>query len=437
MEPRRGVVSFVGLGPGDTRLWAERTTQRLAEADAIVDDEQASVARLVELARQGQRVVRTVAGDPLESARCVAEALQVASAGVEIELVPAVGASAAAGAFAGVVARAVLTPAVEVGSVVAGMPGDAPVTLVTSPSLPSQHVEVTTAARAPELARALGSTRVLVAFGAPDDALRWFERRPLFGKRVLITRAREQAGRAAALLRDEGADVVIVPTIEIEPPGDPAPLARALRDLRAGAYGWVAFTSANGVEQTWKALVASGADARAFGSVRLAAIGPATARALEAHGLRADLVAKEFRGESLADEMLGALRASGGTPRVLLARAAKAREVVPEALRAAGYGVDVVAAYETHAPPRETVERLAREIERGKIDAVTFTSSSTVDNFCDLLGPRAVELLGGLRVAAIGPVTRDTAVGRGVRVDVVASEYTVPGLVQALVKSYA
>jgi uroporphyrinogen III methyltransferase/synthase len=436
MGPRPGLVSFVGLGPGDTKLWAERASQRLGEADAVIDDEQASVARMVELARQGQRVVRTVAGDPLESARCVAEALQVASAGVEIELVPAVGASAAAGAFAGVVARAVLTPASDVGATLAGVADDAPVTLVTSPSLPSQRVQVTTAAGAARLARPLGASRVLVAFGVPDDALRWFERRPLFAKRVLVTRARDQAGRAAGLLRDQGADVVVVPTIEIRPPGDPARLVQALGDLRSGAYGWVAFTSANGVEQTWKALVACGGDARAFGSAKLAAIGPATAQALEGHGLQADLVAKEFRGESLAEQMLAAFRDAPAPPRVLVARAAKAREVLPEALRGAGCAVDVVAAYETKAPPRETVDALAREIEQGWLDAATFTSSSTIDNFCDLLGPRSVELLSRVRVAVIGPVTRDTALTRGVRVDVVAQEYTVPGLVQALAESY-
>jgi uroporphyrinogen III methyltransferase / synthase len=147
-------------------------------------------------------------------------------------------------------------------------------------------------------------------------------------------------------------------------------------------------------------------------------------------------VAKEFRGESLAEEMLAAVGSAPSAPRVLLARAAKARDVIPEALRAAGCSVDVVAAYETHAPPGETVETLAREIEQGGLDAATFTSSSTVENFCDLLGPRSIGLLSRLRVAVIGPVTSETARARGVRVDVTANEYTVPGLVRALAQSY-
>jgi uroporphyrinogen III methyltransferase/synthase len=432
----RGVVSFVGLGPGDAKLWAERAGIRLSSADAVIDDEQAPVARMIELARQGKRVVRTVVGDPFESPRCVAEALRVASAGVDIEVVPAISAAGAAGAFAGVVGRAVLVSANEVASALAGTAGDTPVTLVSDPSLPSQRVLVTTAAGAADWAQPHGRARVLVAFGVPHEGLRWFEHRPLFGRRVLLTRAREQSASAAALLRDQGADVVVVPTIEIRDPVDPEPLARALADLRAGAYAWAAFTSANGVEQTWKALVALGGDARAFGPCKIAAIGPATARALESRGLRADVIAKEFVGESLAREILAALRDGPIAARVLLARAAKARDVVPEALRSAGCRVDVVAAYETHPAPREAIEALAGEIEQGRLDVATFTSSSTVENFCDLLGPRAVELLKRVRVATIGPVTTETARVRGVRVDVVAREYTVPGLIQALAESY-
>jgi uroporphyrinogen III methyltransferase/synthase len=155
--------------------------------------------------------------------------------------------------------------------------------------------------------------------------------------------------------------------------------------------------------------------------------------------LRADIVAKEFRGEDLAKEILAHFGAPDGTSpvRVLLARAARARDVLPDALRVAGCAVDVVAAYETHPPPPETVERLAHELEQGRLDAVTFTSSSTLENLCDMLGARAVELLRRTRVASIGPVTTETARARGVRVDVTAREYTVPGLVQALVESYA
>ena len=247
-------------------------------------------------------------------------------------------------------------------------------------------------------------------------------------------RAREQAGGTAAQLREEGAEPVVVPTIEMGPPSDPGPLARAVEELAAGRYDWVAFTSANGVLRTWEALAASGRDARAFGRARLAVIGPATASALEKYGLRADLVAKEFRGEGLAEDMVRVL-AGAGRSRVLLARAARARAVLPMALREAGCEVDVVTAYETHPPAPATLESLVRDLETRRIDAVAFTSSSTVDHLCDLLGARAASLLEHARIACIGPVTADTARSRGLRVDVVAAEYTVSGLVHALAET--
>jgi uroporphyrinogen III methyltransferase/synthase len=265
------------------------------------------------------------------------------------------------------------------------------------------------------------------------------ERRPLFGKRVLVTRAREQASRAASLLGEFGAEAVVVPTIEVRPPEDPAPLARALVDLRAGAYGWVAFTSANGVEYALKALALSGHSRRSFGSVRVAAIGPATAQALEAHGIHADVIARESRGEGLAGEMIAAMHPDafqGPSRRVLLARAAQARDALPDALRAAGCQVDIVAAYETYPVRGPALDALVRDLEIGRLDAVLFTSSSTVDSLCDALGPRAPERLARLRVASIGPVTTGTAEARGLRVDVTAAKYTLRGLVQALAESY-
>jgi uroporphyrinogen III methyltransferase/synthase len=258
---------------------------------------------------------------------------------------------------------------------------------------------------------------------------------PLSGKRVLVTRAGEQAGSAAALLREQGAEAVVVPTIVIVPPADPAPLARAIERLRARAYAWVAFTSTNGVERTWQALEAAGGDAGAFAGTRLGAVGPATAQALAAHGLRADVVAEESRAEGLAEAMLTAIKGEGG--RVLLARAARGRDVLPDALRAAGCTVDVVAAYETRPVTGAAVEALAVELGAGRLDAVTFTSSSTVENLCDALGARAAALLGRARLASIGPVTSDTARSRGLRVDVEAEETTIAGLIRALADSYA
>jgi uroporphyrinogen III methyltransferase/synthase len=295
---------------------------------------------------------------------------------------------------------------------------------------------------ASEVRAVFGDAPAIAAVEGSSQARAWMSARALFGKRVLLARAREQASETAELVRSRGAEPVLVPTIEIGPPSDPASLRRALSDVRAGRYGWVAFTSANGVERTWAELEAEGGDARSLSVVRIAAIGPATARALAGHGLRADVVAREFRGEGLAAAMLEAMglgpSSEGGppAPRVLLARAARARDVLPEALRDAGCVVDVVAAYETRPPPVEVRDSLARELEGGRIDAVAFTSSSTVENLCDLLGDRAPSLLAPLRIAAIGPITRDTAVARGLRVDVVPAEYTVPALVSALAESY-
>jgi uroporphyrinogen III methyltransferase/synthase len=432
-----GLVSFVNLGPGDPKLRTERARERLATADVVVDEDEVRIETLFELASRGKRVVRAVRGDVLGSSHVVAEAVALAHAGIPIEVVPGVAAAAAAAAFAGVLGRAVYVRASDVGDAVRAEAPDAQITIVSGPSLPSQRVVVTRAASAADAARPFGDARLLVAFGAPEPALRWFERRPLFGRRVLVTRAREQAGGTAELLRELGADPWVVPTIELRAPADPEPLERALRVLRSGGYDCVAFTSANGVERTWQALLASGADARAFGGARLAAIGPATARALESCGLRADVVAAEFRGEGLASSILEAVGGSAAPLRVLLARAARARDVLPEALRAAGHRVDVAAAYETHPASADALAEIAAELEHGRVDAVLFTSSSTVENLSDGLGGRAADLLGRARVASIGPVTTATAVSRGIRVDVTADSYTVPGLLEALAASYA
>ena len=451
-----GVVCFVGAGPGDPALRTERGARRIADADTVVADG-VSIERLIELAREGKRVVRLVPGDPLEAIAVIEQARALVAAKVAIEVVPGIGARSTAAAFAGVIGSAAMVSGVSgvssAGAIegLAGLPPGTMVTVVFGAAGPSQRVVTGPVEQVPALARGLAGEDqgrpLLLAVGVPDDALRWAERRPLFGRRILVTRAREQADSTAALLREAGADPVVVPTIELRPPADGAPLAEALTALRAGAYDWVAFTSPNGVDRTWEALAAAGADTRAFGAARVAAIGPSTARAVERHGLRPDVVAKEFRGERLAEAMLSAMRAetgraggggraTGASPRVLLPRAARARDVLPEALREAGCAVDVVAAYETHPPAAGLVDRLARELGEGRLDAATFTSSSTVDNFCDLLGPRAAELLAATRVASIGPITTASAVGRGLRVDVTAREYTVPGLIEALIESY-
>jgi uroporphyrinogen III methyltransferase/synthase len=262
--------------------------------------------------------------------------------------------------------------------------------------------------------------------------LRWFDARPLFGKRVLVTRAAAQAAPTARALRLRGAEPVLLPTIETVAPPDPARVERAVREL--GGYDVVAFTSDNAVERFFAVIEAAGRDARAFAGTRLAVVGPGTAAALSARGVRADIVARELRGEGLAEAILAdpVLRAAQGPRRLLLPRALVAREVLPEALRAQGFEVDVVPVYETRPAPAARRDELLALLARGAIDAVTLTSSSTADNLCDLLGDRAAALLASTVVASIGPITSNTARARGLHVDVDAAEHTMAGLLDAL-----
>ncbi|MFQ5694705.1 MAG: uroporphyrinogen-III synthase [Terriglobia bacterium] len=244
----------------------------------------------------------------------------------------------------------------------------------------------------------------------------------------MITRRRQQAGGLRRALEKKGATVLALPTITLGPPKDWRPLDRALGRLET--YDWLIFTSVNGVEFFWTRLRRLGKDRRAVQRARVAAIGPATARALKRCGVRARVVPEEFRAEGL----LAALRKERWRgKRVLLARAAQARAVLPRELRRRGAHVDVVAVYQTVLPA--TSKKRARRIfaARRKPDAITFTSSSTLRNFCALLDRRAArQALAGVAVATIGPVTSRTARALGLRVAVEAKTFTVEGLVKAL-----
>jgi uroporphyrinogen III methyltransferase/synthase len=256
------------------------------------------------------------------------------------------------------------------------------------------------------------------------EELRWFDNRPLFGKSLLVPRPAEQGRATAAAIRTRGANARLLPAIEIRDPADPAPLQRAITELKS--FEWVLFTSANGATRFTRALSAAGLDARAFAGAKIGAIGPKTALALESFGLRADVVAEEFIGEGLAQAVL----ARGVPKRVLLARAQVARDVLPELLREAGAQVEVVPVYETVAA--DAGEALRAHFERGEIDVALFTSSSTVNAVVDTLGEQAVTLLSRVTVASIGPITSQTLSERGVRADVVAKTFTVDGLLDAL-----
>jgi uroporphyrinogen III methyltransferase/synthase len=268
------------------------------------------------------------------------------------------------------------------------------------------------------------------------DHLRWFDERPLFGKRVLITRTREQAGDIVERLEALGADAVEAPTIRVLPPEDYGPLDEAI--AKVSSFDWVVFTSANGVEAFMRRLQAGPGDVRELKGVRLCAIGPATADRLLQHGLKVDLVPLEYRAEGI----LQALEAAGSLhgQRFLLARADIAREVLAEELRKAGAEVKEVTAYRTALAEvdREGDPDVYAMLLEKRIDVVTFTSASTVRNFVRIYGEDAAQdLLRSTTVACIGPVTAEAAEQCGIHTAIMPEQYTIPALVDAIVAYFS
>jgi uroporphyrinogen III methyltransferase/synthase len=266
------------------------------------------------------------------------------------------------------------------------------------------------------------------------EHLRWFDDRPLFGRRIVVTRSREQAGELVDMLEERGADAIQTPTIRIAPPEDYEALDHACAE--PGGFDWIVLTSANAVDAFFGRLLQRG-DARDLKGVRLCAIGASTAQGIARYGLRADLIPDESRAEGVFD----ALKAAGpleGT-RLLLPRADIAREVLPDQLRDAGAVVTEVVAYRTVVAggERDADHDIYRMLLDRQIDAVTFTSASTVRNFARMLGEeQAADLLNTTVVAAIGPVTAEAAQQLGIQVTVVPKKYTIPDLVDALVEHF-
>ena len=255
--------------------------------------------------------------------------------------------------------------------------------------------------------------------------------RPLAGRVILITRAREQAADFAALLEEAGGSVLLVPTIAIEPPLSWDPLDGA--PAEPGRYRWVVFTSVNGVAMVRRRLAESGRGAEALASCRVAAIGPATAEALRAWGLRVEVVPSEYVAEGLVDRLRPLI---DGGDRVLLPRAAEAREVLAQELSGMGAVVDEVPAYRTRAA-RERAAGLREALAERRVHVVTFTSSSTVRHFCALFhGGELPRLLEGVVIAAIGPITRAAAAAHGLPTHIVPDEYTIPALARAIVRYF-
>lgn len=254
-------------------------------------------------------------------------------------------------------------------------------------------------------------------------------KKPLAGQRILVTRARHQAQALASRLRRLGATVVAVPSIEVRAPRSFRPLDRALR--RIDRYDWLILTSVNGVQALFSRLRKLRMSRRHLRRLQVAAIGPATKAAVERHGLRVRVMPAEYVAESVVEVLRGRVRGK----RVLLVRARVARDVLPKALCRAGAKVEVVEAYQTVAPPRSR-RRLRGALRNRRPHWVTFTSSSTARNFALLLGTAGLSTaLQGVRLASIGPVTSKTLRELGLRVNVQARKYTIPGLVQAMVSA--
>jgi len=435
---------------------------------------------LVEYGLAGKRVVRLKGGDPYVLGRGGEEALALGAAGVPCTVIPgitsAIGGVAAGGipvthrgvasSFAVItghedptkpgqsvdwsrIARAADTLVVLMGVgrldelaraiIEGGRPESTPTALVHAATTPRQRVVTATLATIAEAARVAGiaAPSLLVVGDVVGLQSRIASAAgPLAGKRVLITRTRRQASTLAELLHAEGAHPVLLPAIELERRADEGALAGPLERLRRGVYAWTVFTSANAVETTLELLADLGADARAFAGTRICAIGPGTALALRSHGLIADLVPEGAIGESVVEALAdanGGSALAGDT--VLLPRAEGGREVLPDGLRAAGAEVDEVRLY-VAAPPAEPPAEALALVRAGEIDAVTFTSSSTVRNLATVLGGDFGALRGSL-VACIGPSTAATASDFGLAPDVVAEEHTVTGLVDALRDGFA
>ena len=257
------------------------------------------------------------------------------------------------------------------------------------------------------------------------ETLSWFETKPLFGRGVVITRPEAQAEGFAELLRNQGARVIHFPVIRIAPPPSWDTLDRALERLEE--YRWIVFTSANGVSYFFRRLRERGGDLRDLKGIRIAAIGPATAAAVDRLGLRVDLVPEEYVSEGVVKAFA---REDLRDCRVLLPRAEEARDVIPEGLRAMGASCDVATAYRTVRSDRDASE-LAPLFSQGRIDVITFTSPSTVTHFLGIMGPE-FHLPAKVRVACIGPVTEAAARRAGLPVDIFQERYTIPGLVEAL-----
>lgn len=429
---------------------------------------------LVRLGKEGKRVVRLKGGDPLVFGRGSEEAQALAAEGIAFEIVPGVTAGIAAPAYAGipVTHRGVSTtvtfatghedPAKDTAAAVAwsalakaggtivlymavktlpnivralldgGLAPDTPAAAIQWGTYPTQRtISATLQTLADDIQRNELTAPVITVIGpvaALRDEIAWFDKRPLFGKRIVVTRARSQAASLRERLATRGADVVEMPATRIELM-DPAPLHHAID--RMNEYGWVVFTSQNAVRIFWDALRALSRDARAFAGVKIAAVGPATADALLDHGLTVDVSPDRFVAEGLLDALRDRRDVRG--VRVLYAAARGARETLEDGLAELGTIVDRVELYRS-VIDGEGSAALRDELMTGTLDLVTFTSASSVNAFLSAVGEQAVRQA---PAASIGPITTAAARNAGLEVIIEAEESTIPGLVDAIERHYA
>jgi len=428
---------------------------------------------LIEKAREGKRVVRLKGGDPFVFGRGAEEAKAIVDAGIGFEIVPGITSAIAGPAYAGipVTHRAenshvtfftghedpaknesaidyaalaklggtqVMLMGVEKIESIAremlrhGVRGNLPVALVRWATTGRQETLTGTLQNIGRRVVDLGFEAPAVAvFGevvALRESLNWYEKRSLSGKRIVVTRARRQASALSDRLRALGADVIELPTIRIEPPSNLREFAELVQD--AHAYDWIVFTSPNGVTAFFDLFFKLYDDAREIGGVKIAAIGPATTRRVKDFHLHVDLQPEEFVAEAVVREF----QKHGGVEnmRILLARAEEARDVLPKQLSNLGAIVDEGFAYRTVAETRDDTGARRRLLEEGA-DLITFTSSSTVENFLALGLPWPK----GMKVASIGPITSKTVRDHGLKVDVEARRHDIEGLTDAIRSFYA
>ena len=316
-----------------------------------------------------------------------------------------------------------------------GKSADTPVALIQWGTTSSQKTVTGTLDKIAEKARTAGiKAPAIIVIGDVvhlRNKLKWFEQRPLLGKRIVVTRARQQASDLVGLLSDLGAECLEYPTIKIMPPKDLEPVKQAVENL--SAYDWIVFTSVNGVDYFFEQLFAAGKDVRALGRMKTAAIGPATAGRLRKFGLTSDIIPKTYRAESVIEAFKDQQLKD---KKILLPRAAEARPVLPKELKKMGAEVEEIPAYET-LKVTESTDDLVQQLQDRRIDLITFTSSSTVKNFKALLpSENFKKLIQGVTIASIGPITTDTASELGFEVHITADSYTIPGLVDAILQHY-